>query len=173
VRQIFKVPPRGLILTFVAVAAAIGVVAFTPTASADKPLKSEGGFSGEYTLTDACSFPIDVTFNVTYTEQDYPDKSGALRVHYHITEQDTFTTTANSLPGVPFTFNVHFVYDSEGVLTRQYAQGVQEKVPLPDGGHFISAGRINWLAHPNVPFVLLPDNGATVNLDRFCAALAP
>jgi hypothetical protein len=158
---------------FVIFAAAVAVAGFSAGAGADKPLKSEGSFSGTYTLNDACSFPIDVTYNVTYMAQEYPDKSGAVRVHYHIVEQDTFSTSAQSLTGSAFTFNVQFVFDSNGDLVRQDAQGVQQKVPLPDGSLFIAAGRINWLAHPGVPYVLLPDNGATVNLDGFCAALAP
>jgi len=158
---------------FVIFAAAVAVAAFSAGAGADKPLKGEGSISGTYVLEDACSFPIEVTYNVTYMAQQYPDKGGAVRIHYHMVEQDTFSTSANSLTGSPFTFNVHFVFDSNGALIRQDAQGVQQKVPLPDGSLFIAAGRINWLAHPGVPYVLLPDNGATVNLDGFCAALAP
>ncbi len=153
--------------------AAVAVAAFSTGAGADKPLKGEGSVSGTYTLNDACSFPIEVTYNVTYMAQQYADRGGAVRIHYHMIEQDTFSTPATSLTGSPFTFNVQFVFDSHGDLVRQDAQGVQQKVPLPDGGLFIAAGRINWLAHPGVPYVLLPDNGATVNLDGFCAALAP
>jgi hypothetical protein len=157
----------------VALAAVAAVAAFTAGAGADKPLKSGGSFSDAYTLNGACPFPIAVTYNVTYVSQDYPDKSGGVRSHYHVVEQDTFSTSAQSLTGTAFTFNVQFVFDSNGDLVRQDAQGVQQKVPLPDGSLFIAAGRINWLAHPGAPYVLLPDNGATVNLDGFCAALAP
>jgi hypothetical protein len=45
-------------------------------------------------------------------------------------------------------------------------------VPLPDGGLFISAGRVDIAARGFPTFVLTPDAGGTVNLDKFCAALA-
>jgi hypothetical protein len=55
--------------------------------------------------------------------------------------------------------------------------GGVERVLLPDGTLFWSAGRFDWLAHfgdnPELTFTLTPDHGRSGNVDAFCAALAP
>jgi hypothetical protein len=48
---------------------------------------------------------------------------------------------------------------------------VLERVRLPDGSLFISAGRVDFTGN-GPDFIVTPDNGATVNLAGFCAALA-
>jgi hypothetical protein len=53
------------------------------------------------------------------------------------------------------------------------ATGVIAKAPLPDGRLLISAGRVDLAARGFPQFILTPDVGATVNLDRFCGAIAP
>jgi hypothetical protein len=54
----------------------------------------------------------------------------------------------------------------------QVIDGLVEKVWLPDGSLFISAGRIDWMTHPGM-FVLSADKGYPGNIAGFCAALAP
>jgi hypothetical protein len=67
----------------------------------------------------------------------------------------------SALTGLPFTFNVTWLYE-RGVLAHVYADGVEEKVPLPDGSLFISAGRVDFVAHGSTAFIP-PDHGGTVD----------
>jgi hypothetical protein len=52
------------------------------------------------------------------------------------------------------------------------SSGVVERVPLPGGDFFLTAGRVDVFANPE-PFILQPDVGSQGNLQGFCAALAP
>jgi len=58
-------------------------------------------------------------------------------------------------------------------VTHTFASGLVEKVPLPDGSLFVSVGRVDFVAHPGVEFILSPDKGNPGNVAGFCAALAP
>jgi len=51
--------------------------------------------------------------------------------------------------------------------------GAAEKIWLPDGSLFVSAGWIDFVDHPDATFVLSPDRGNPGNVAGFCAALAP
>ena len=107
---------------------------------------------------------------------DFFDRSGTLtRTQVHVDEQDTFSANGKSLASMPFTYEVTIRFDSSGNITVALLNGNIVKVLLPDGGLFISAGRVDLLARGLPQFLvdLTPDVGATVNLDRFCAALAP
>jgi hypothetical protein len=149
-----------------------GVVA--STAAADKPIVSTTTETGSAVLTDVCSFPITVDFSDAVRETRFVDKSGDVtRIVDHVVEQDVFSANGKSLTGVPFTFNMDFLFDSSGNLTHRFSNGVAQKVPLPGGGLFILAGRVDFVAHGNPTFLFFPDVGATVNLEGFCAALSP
>jgi hypothetical protein len=125
-------------------------------------------------LRDVCSFPITVDSSATLTETDFFNSSGDLtRVLLHVVEQDTFSANGNSLTGMPFTFEIDILFDSGGNITNLFASGLAEKVPLPDGSLFITAGRVDFAAHDFPQFLITPDVGATVNLAGFCAALSP
>jgi hypothetical protein len=109
----------------------------------------------------------------TITQIDYYDQDGVLqRINGHVVEQDTFTANGNTLVGLPFVFNVQILFDSDGNITNNFASGVVEKIRLPDGSLFISAGRLDWVQHPLAVFLLSPDKGNPGNLAGFCAALA-
>jgi hypothetical protein len=142
---------------------------------ADKPTKSEFSDTGSGVITDVCDFPVNINSTTSGTETDYFDKSGALtKVRVHITEQDTFTVGENTLVGIPFTFNVSITFDSSGNVTQWTADGIVEKVPLPDGSLFISAGQVDFLTHGfPPPYVISADKGNPGNVAAFCAALAP
>jgi hypothetical protein len=60
-----------------------------------------------------------------------------------------------------------------GDVIHDYATGVASRVQLPGGDLFLTAGRVDFVAHPDEAFVLQPDVGAQGNLAGFCAALAP
>jgi hypothetical protein len=161
---------RGWSLIIVAVGAAV----FASAAAADKPIRTQYTSTSTTVLTDVCSFPITVDLSANITETDFVNSSGELtRVLAHVVEQDTFSANGNSLTGTPFTFNIDVLFDSDGNVTHLFANGIVEKVPLPDGSLFITSGRVDFAAHGFPLFLITPDVGATVNLAGFCAALSP
>lgn len=164
---------RRLLLTVVAVA--LGAAALAAPATAVPPVKNEFTFSDTAVLTDVCPFPVTVDFTQTGTETLFFDKDGNLtRVQIHNVEQDVFTANGNRLVGLPYTFNLRVLFDpATGELTHVFASGVASRVPLPGGDVFLTAGRVDFLAHPGATFLLQPDVGAQGNLEGFCAALAP
>lgn len=159
----------------------------TSTALAQKPVKSEFTWpNGPSAMEGICSFPVGVNGIMNVTQHEFYDQSGLLiRWDWHVVEQDTFYYVThydengtpifgeNKLVGIPFTFNIQFLFDSEGNLTHVYADGVTEKIWLPDGSLFISAGRVDFAAHAFPAFILSPDKGNPGNIAKFCAALAP
>ena len=125
------------------------------------------------TLSGVCAFDITIQATVQTTEFDYFDGSGTLtRIYFHATEQDTFTGPGRSLTTIPYTYNFELRFDSSGEFTAVVVSGVVLQLRLPDGSLFLSAGRINVLAHPGISFSFVPDVGHSGNLDALCAALA-
>jgi len=121
-----------------------------------------------------CAFDVNVDSVVTGFEIDYFDKDGNLvRAEVHQVEQDTFSANGKTLTGLPFTFNLHVRFDENGDATAVVATGVAEKIILPDGSLFVSAGWLDFADHPGVGFVISPDRGNPGNIAGFCAALAP
>jgi hypothetical protein len=165
---------RTFLFTLAVVVAVVGMGVFASAAAADQPVVSYFPATFTATLTDACSFPIDVESTAQLKETDFVDQSGATtRILFQGTEQDTFSANGNTLVGVPFHLDVAFVFDSSGNVTHIFGQGITEIVRLPDGSLFLAAGRVDFVAHGNPAFLLTPDVGTTVNLTEFCAALAP
>ena len=162
---------RHLLVAFVA---AVVLAVFGAPAPADPPFPDQFPVSGSATLSDTCDFPVDVAFAANVTAKYFFVKGVLTKVAWHTVEQDTFSANGKSLTSLPYTFNMQILFDSTGAVTRHVTQGAGVRVPLPDGSVFVTAGRIDWLVKPNYPdiaFILVPDNGATVNLDGFCAAL--
>jgi hypothetical protein len=152
---------------------ALGLVADTSSAVADEPSKYEVTFTVSDELTDVCPFPIAITLTVRGFAIDHVDKDGVLtRTFAHSVEQDTFSANGKTLMGLPYTVNMQFIFDSDGNLIHQFGTGIYERVPLPDGSIFISAGRADFVAN-GVSFMLSPDKGNPGNVAAFCAALAP
>jgi hypothetical protein len=69
-------------------------------------------------------------------------------------------------------FNFEFRFDPAGNVTAASINGIVERIHLPDGSLFISAGKIDYSADGFPEFVIAPDHGGIQNLDGFCAALA-
>jgi hypothetical protein len=153
---------------------ALGALAVsTSVVLADKPQKSEVTATSTFEVTDVCSFPVTIVSNADIMAIHYFDQSGALiRIFNHVIEQDTFSANGNTLVGSPFTFNIEALFASDGTLTSLTASGIVEKVQLPDGSVFFSAGRVDYLAHPDSQFILTSDAGHSGNVAAFCAALA-
>jgi hypothetical protein len=125
------------------------------------------------TLTGVCSFDVAVSTDVSGFEIDYTDQSGALtRVYDHTIEQDTFSANGKSITGEPFTYNLDVLFDSTGAVTHVYSSGVVERIVLPSGTLFLSAGRADFAQHPGVAFLLSPDVGNPGDVAAFCAALS-
>jgi hypothetical protein len=154
---------------------AVGVlVVFAPTAAADPPVIVHKTSSLTTTLTGACAFPITVDATMTETDRFFSDRNGVLTgANADVTEQDSFSANGKSLTGDPYSFSLHAVFDSSGNITQLYADGVVERVTLPDGSVFQAAGRVNFGAQGFPDFSVTPDAGSSRNLDGFCAALAP
>jgi len=153
--------------------AVVVLAAFAPAASANPPVIMQKTSSLTTVLTGACAFPITVDATMTETDRFFSDQNGVLtRANADVTEQDSFGANGKSLTGIPYSFSLHAVFDSSGAITQLYADGVVERVPLPDGSVFQSAGQVNFGAQGFPDFSVTPNAGSSRNLAGFCAALA-
>lgn len=81
--------------------------------------------------------------------------------------------------GDPFTYEQIYnsAYDSSGswYQTSAVGTGQAEKVTLPDGSVFYSAGRIDYLSptFSDHYLIIVVNSGLSGNIAGFCAALAP
>ncbi len=123
-------------------------------------------------VEDICDFPVTITATLVRTETTFYDESGEVtRIQIHVVEKDVFTANGETLTGLPYTFNIQVLFE-DGEVTHVYASGVGERVPLPDGTVFLSAGRLDFAAHPEAEFRIVPDVGRSGDVAAFCAALA-
>jgi hypothetical protein len=154
----------------------IGLVIIPVSAAAREPQMSKYTvIPADLTVSGVCDFDITISSVLQVTEIDYFNASGRLtRVYNHVTEQDIFTGTGNHpLRSAPYTYNIQARFDSSGQPVSVLAQGVIVRIPLPNGRLWISAGRIDALAHPSSSgFFFTPDVGKFGNLAELCAALA-
>jgi hypothetical protein len=124
-------------------------------------------------LTGVCTFDVAIASNATVTEIDYFNADSTFnRIYFHQVEQDTFSANGNSITGEPYVVNVEVLFDSSGNVTHVYGSGVVERIDLPDGTFFLSAGRADFAAHEGVTFLLSPDVGNPGDVAAFCAALS-
>lgn len=124
-------------------------------------------------VEDICSFPITITATLVGTETTLYDQSGAVtRIQVNVLEQDVFSANGTSLTSLPYRYNIQVLFE-DGAQTHVYASGIVAKVPLPDGTVFLSAGRLDFAAHPESEFRIVPDVGRSGDVAAFCAALAP
>jgi hypothetical protein len=149
----------------------VSAAVLAPSAAA-APVRSGGTFTQTVSLEGVCPFTITVESTITYSEMDFYDQSGTQTAALiHVVEQDVFTANGKTLTGLPFTFELQFILE-DGEFTHVFANGVVERVPLPDGSVFLSAGRLDFVNHPGAAFVLTPDVGNSGNIAAFCAALS-
>jgi hypothetical protein len=147
---------------------------FASTARAEQPVKSDFETNLYDTIMGLCEFPVSIHATARGTEIDFFDSNGILvKIKYHFNEQDTFSANGKTLVGIPFSFNVEIIFGSDGIPIHLYSDGVVEKIWLPDGSLFISAGRVDFAAHGFPNFIFSPDKGRSGNFEKFCAALAP
>jgi hypothetical protein len=161
---------RLLILLSLLTLSATGILAHP--AAAIEPTRVPIDQTDTFEVQDICSFPVTITATIVGTETTFYDQSGEVtRIQIHVVEQDVFSTDSASLTGLPFTFNIQVLFE-DGEVTHVYASGLVERVPLPDGTVFLSAGRLDFAAHPGSDFRIVPDVGRSGDVAAFCAALA-
>jgi hypothetical protein len=154
--------------------AVVALAVFAPAAAANPPVMVHKTSSLTTVLTGACAFPITVDATMTETDRFFSDQNGVLTsANADVTEQDSFSANGKSLTGDPYSFSLHATFDSSGNITQLYADGVVERVPLPDGRAFQAAGSVNFGAQGFPDFSVTPNAGSSRNLAGFCAALAP
>jgi hypothetical protein len=161
---------RLLILLSLLALSATGILAHP--AAALEPTRVPIDQTDTFEVQDICSFPVTITATIVGTETTFYDQSGEItRIQIHVVEQDVFSTDSASLTGLPFTFNIQVLFE-DGEVTHVYASGLVERIPLPDGTVFLSAGRLDFAAHPGSDFRIVPDVGRSGDVAAFCAALA-
>lgn len=146
---------------------------YPTTVFADKPISYSFDFAGDAVITDLCPFPINFHSEMHAVWTDFFVDGQLTKSLIFVTEQDTFSTEAVTLVGLPYQYNVKHFFDRDGNMTLNFSVGVAEKVPLPDGTLFIAAGQINYFNHPDGALVFTPDMGTSGKVDAFCAAIAP
>jgi len=154
------------------------------------PAAFAGGTThGRYTVTngtfndpagDICPFAITITYNASVEYTYTYDSSGRIVAeYYHVTQQSTYSANAKTLVGDWFTYEqiTKLGYDSNGspYQISGVGTGQTEKVSLPDGSVFYSAGRLDYLspAFINNYWIPVVNSGLSGNVAGFCAALAP
>jgi hypothetical protein len=161
---------RLLILFSLLVLSATGLLAYP--AAAVEPTRVPIDQTDTFVVRDICNFPVTITATLVGTETTFYDQSGAVtRVQVHVVEQDVFTANRETLTGLPYTFNIRVLFE-DGEVTHVYASGIVARVPLPDGTVFLSAGRLDFAAHPGAEYRIVPDVGRSGDVAAFCAALA-
>ena len=125
---------------------ALGLVADTSSAVADEPVKTDFTLAFSDVITNVCPFPVNVDAAISGFAIDHFDKDGVLTRsfntfgragHVHRKRQEARGDTLRS--------QLQFRFDSNGNLISQIGTGIYEKVPLPDGSLFISAGRSDFV----------------------------
>jgi len=156
------------------VAAIVSGGAFAANAAADAPIITQGSFTVPlHPLSGVCSFDLMSGATIQFTERDYFTSGVLARSAFHLVEQDSFDANGVTLISDWMDSNFEFRFDASGNVTTAYYNGIIERVHLPGGGLFISAGRVDYSADGFPEFVLAPDHGGIQNLDAFCAAFAP
>jgi hypothetical protein len=153
--------------------AAVLCVGAAPVA-ANPPTTTAVDTSFSVVVTDLCAFPVTISGTQSGTSRAFTDRRGVpTRTIFHTVEQDTFSAGGAVLRGLPFVNQQTLVFDGSGQLIHDYEVGVIERVPLPNGSTFLSAGRVDFVAHPDVSVLITPDVGHSGDLAGLCAALAP
>jgi hypothetical protein len=145
-----------------------------PVTLANPPVHDALTFEMDSTVTGVCDFEFEVhsTFVASYTLTQDRDGYDTMWIERGI-EQDTFRANGSTLVGLPYRYVAQARFDSSGTWTY-YSMGGVERVRLPDGSVFWSAGRVDWIAliEQGVDATLTPTNGHSGDLDAFCAALS-
>jgi len=162
---------RRLLLGAITAAALLAFSA--PVASAgNTPIHDTWSADNVVTDTGLCGFPITIHSQVTGDFMALFDEAGSwIRSVEQDVEQDTFSANGTTLVGLPYRFNGITALDADGNLTTMFMSGGIQRLPLPDGSMFWSAGRYDFLAH-DFAGTVTPDSGHSGNVEALCAALS-
>jgi hypothetical protein len=145
---------------------------FVSAASATPPQRFSFTSVGTFVVSagDLCSFDVQLDFVVDVNQTNFFDAAGnRTMAQQHTAEQDTFSANGKSLVSEVYHAFIQGFFDENGDLTKLVVDGVLIRVPLPGGGVFIGAGRVDSFGN----FALFPNHGAYQNVEGFCAALSP
>ena len=154
-------------------AAMLCAVVFVSTAAARPPEKSEfSNVAFSNVLSGVCPFDVTVQSVINGFEIDYfdargqhrqgPDSPGRTR-HVHREREDADRDPVHVQPRHSDT------QAAANVTEAAVATGLVEKIVLPDGSLFVSAGWVDFEDHPGVGFLLSPDRGNPGNVAGFSA----
>jgi hypothetical protein len=159
-------------LLAVLVSAVAVLLATALPASAAKPDRITIDNTSSYTTTDICDFTIHVRTHAEGTATLFYDQNGDLiRIIAHVTETDTFSANGETLTSQPYHYTNVDAFEN-GDYAGTTVTGILVKVPLPDGGTFMSAGRLHVSPDFMGTFVYLVESGVVKNHDAFCSVLA-
>jgi hypothetical protein len=158
---------------FVLAAALVAAAVLSQSAAAVPPTTIDSSSAGtfQFAAGTLCSFAIDMDYSQQSTTTTFYGNDGLVSQRiFEATEQDTFSANGKTLAGDTY----HFMFRAEfenGVRVDRDANGVLERVNLPDGSIFIIAGRVDISAGGG--FITTVDSGNSGNnIGAFCAALS-
>jgi hypothetical protein len=157
-------------------AALVWAAVLAQSAVAVPPLKEDlPPFSFSTVMTGVCPFPVTVGSTITGGQTTFYDRNGnVIKIEIENREQDVFSANGKTLVGLPYSFKLALIIDpATGEILHAYARGVAARIRLPSGKLFLTAGRLDFVDHPDELFVLQPDHGAQGDIAAFCAALSP
>lgn len=120
-----------------------------------------------------CPFEVSVVGHVTGYETDHYNDNGEL-VKIELTGKfvNTYSANGKTLVGESVETNGIIRFDPDGNLISAYYQGVYERVRLPDGELWTTAGRVNLMNFAEETWIFEPDNGHWSDPAPLCAALS-
>ncbi len=147
------------------------ITVFIPNAAATTQTVTKIDVTIVLTDSEDCSFPFSATEHITGTRIRFFDATGALvKAVYQLSEQDTFSSNGKSLTGDEYSYNLAFSVEN-GLITDAVINGVGERILLPDGALFFSAGV--FLSVEDLLFPFTPAHGLSPDINALCAALSP
>ncbi len=160
-------------LTLLVPTTALLATAFAAPASANEQNRIQVDDHNKFITSDICDFPLDSRSHVQGTITEFFDENGDLTmVIGHLSETDTFSAHGETLKSTTYHYNFRLTFDENGDIVDNVTTGVLVKVPLPDGGTFMSAGQLNISPDFTGNFIYLVDSGVVKNHDAFCDALS-
>jgi hypothetical protein len=131
------------------------------------------GPSDAVSYTDLCSFPVLASSVGHFRGIELTDKAGNyVATEWFGIEQDTFSANGKTLTSEPYTFHLAYRQTADGSAVQWFGAGPVNRIVLPDGAIFLSAGRVDFLNGDHAGFVIVPDVGKAGDLSAFCAALS-
>lgn len=157
----------------VSAAAVVFGCAFAASAYGAKPQTFPVLDDHTVAVTDICAFPVSVTIHAEGRVRLYLDSTGNVTmIQAQIRETDTFSANGHTIVGLPYHLSDQLRFDANGNPTEKVT-GLVERLRLPNGKMFISAGRLVPPPDSGGGFSIAPTVGHTGDVAALCAALAP